>query len=206
VTVPAEALFLVSSVLALIGAVATVVARRPLRAAMGLLVTIIALAGLFLTLHAQLLAAIQLIVYAGAIVVLFVFVIMLIGPSSVAPEDARGLALRSVSGALMAMITLSVGFAVYGNDRDAIPIRACEPEADCVQFGGVEALGRALYLDAMVPFELISITLLVAIIGALAVARGRTEAEHRAAEQLRREAREREQQLTAEAAAGEGQR
>ena len=204
-TVPAEALFLVSALLALVGAVATVVARVPLRAAMGLLTTIIALAGLVLTLHAQLLAAIQLIVYAGAIVVLFVFVIMLIGPSSVAPEDARGLALRSVSGALMAMITLSVAFAVYGNDRESIPIRACEPEADCVQFGGVDALGHAIYIGALIPFELISITLLVAIIGAMAVAQGRTEAEHRAAGQLRKERQAAQEKLTAETAGGEGQ-
>ena len=86
-----------------------------------------------------------------------------------------------------------------------IPIRACEPEADCVQFGGVDALGHALYLGALVPFELISITLLVAIIGALAVARGRTEAEHRAAAQLRKERAAAEEKLTAGAAAGEGQ-
>ncbi|MBC7171239.1 MAG: NADH-quinone oxidoreductase subunit J, partial [Polyangiaceae bacterium] len=60
----------------------TVAAKRPLRAAVGLLVNIVSLAGLYLTLSAEFLAAIQLIVYAGAVVVLFVFVIMLIGPDA----------------------------------------------------------------------------------------------------------------------------
>lgn len=65
--------------LALITALGTIAARSPLRSAMALLFHIIALAGLYLSLHAHVLAAMQLLVYAGAVVVLFVFVIMLLG-------------------------------------------------------------------------------------------------------------------------------
>ena len=74
--------FALCSIAALVGAMCTVLAKNPIRGAMGLLLTIVGIAGLFLKLNAQFLAAIQLIVYAGAVVVLFVFVIMLLGPDA----------------------------------------------------------------------------------------------------------------------------
>jgi len=90
VTGPSVTLFVVTATFAMIGALITISARRPLRGAMGLLVNIVSLAGMFLTLNAHLLAALQLLVYAGAIVVLFVFVIMLLGSAAeVAPADGR---------------------------------------------------------------------------------------------------------------------
>ena len=76
---PNMVLLIVSGLLALGGALGTVAANRPLRAAVALLVNIVALSGIFLSLHAQFLAMVQLIVYAGAVVVLFVFVIMMVG-------------------------------------------------------------------------------------------------------------------------------
>src|SRR5262245_20991345 len=83
------AFFTLASLAALVGAVITVIARNPIRSAMGLLLAIGGITGLFLALHAQFLAAIELIVYAGAIVILFVFVIMLIGPDASPPSDSR---------------------------------------------------------------------------------------------------------------------
>ena len=77
-------------------ALSIVIAQNPIRSAMGLLLLILSVAGLFLALDAQFLAAIQLIVYAGAIVVLFLFVIMLLGPMSSAPSDRRGLLARGL--------------------------------------------------------------------------------------------------------------
>jgi NADH:ubiquinone oxidoreductase subunit 6 (subunit J) len=74
--------FALASLLSLFGAFMTVASRSPIRSAVGLLVNIIGIAALFLKLNAQFLAAIQLIVYAGAVVVLFVFVIMLLGPDA----------------------------------------------------------------------------------------------------------------------------
>ena len=87
-----EFVFLICGFIALVTAVLTVSLRTPLRAAVALLAHIISLAGLYLTLHAHLLAAIQLLVYAGAVVVLFIFVIMLIGPSAQAAPTASALA------------------------------------------------------------------------------------------------------------------
>lgn len=211
-SVSAHAIFLVSAILAVAGALGTVLSHKPLRAAMALLLHIIALAGLYLTLHAQLLAAIQLLVYAGAVVVLFVFVIMLIGPDAEARHDARGLTTRAISGVLMGMVTIAVTFTIHEYDPELGRVRACEPEiGQCVQFGGVEGVGAAIYQGALVPFELVSITLLVAIIGALAIARGRTPAEAAATRKLRAEREaakqartEEERRLAAEVAAHGG--
>ena len=84
----AKAFFGACALACTLGAAATVFAKNPIRGAMGLLLCIAGIAGLFLSLHAQFLAAIQLIVYAGAVVILFVFVIMLLGPDATSPKDA----------------------------------------------------------------------------------------------------------------------
>ena len=91
-----EFLFMVAGLVAVVSAVLTVTMRTPLRAALTLLVHVISLAGLYLSLHAHLLAAIQMLVYAGAVVVLFVFVIMLIGPGVMDKRtDDKGLLVRT---------------------------------------------------------------------------------------------------------------
>jgi NADH-quinone oxidoreductase subunit J len=153
---------------ALGGSAAVVIAKNPIRGAMGLLLLILSVAALFLQLHAEFLAAIQLIVYAGAIVVLFLFVIMLLGPSATAAHDQRGIAVRTFSGSLFALAGVGAVAMVV---RTAGPVRAL-PRVD-VAFGGIEAFGSVLFSDALVPFEVSSALLMVAVIGAIAVARGR---------------------------------
>ena len=166
-SLPAATLFVVTAIFAIAGALVTISARRPLRAAIGLLIHIISLAGMFLTLDAQLLAVLQLLVYAGAVVVLFVFVIMLIGPAAeVGPIQGR-VASRTLSIAMTVAVALVVSTTVAYFEA---PWGAVSDE-----FGTVEGLGMAIYKQALVPFEVISITLLVAIIGAIAIARSRTE-------------------------------
>lgn len=171
-----ELLVLICGVIALVTAIGTVALRSPLRSAMSLLGHIISLAGLYLTLSAHLLAAIQLLVYAGAVVVLFVFVIMLIGPSALGEKpDQRGMIVKTIGGAMLAMTMGSIAFAVgaAGNEFARPDVGVCaDGTAECAQFGGVDALAQAIYVDAMIPFELVSMLLLVAIIAAIAVARG----------------------------------
>jgi NADH-quinone oxidoreductase subunit J len=156
--------------LALAGALSVVVARNPIRSAMGLLLLILSVAGLFIALDAQFLAAIQLIVYAGAIVVLFLFVIMLLGPMSTAPSDRRGLVVRVFGGGLFALAGLGAVAAVAraGAGGARMPIPPVSPT-----FGSIDAIGSVLFSDALVPFELSSALLMVAVVGAIAVARGR---------------------------------
>jgi NADH-quinone oxidoreductase subunit J len=167
----AEGYFFACALLALAGAISVVVAKNPIRGAMGLLLLILSVAGLFLALHAQFLAAIQLIVYAGAIVVLFLFVIMLLGPSSTTPGDRRGLAGRVFGGGLFALsglaalVVVSTRLVRHGHE---MPMALPDPE-----FGGIDAIGSILFSKALVPFELSSALLMVAVIGAVAVAKGR---------------------------------
>ncbi|MGE0787995.1 MAG: NADH-quinone oxidoreductase subunit J [Sandaracinaceae bacterium] len=176
-----ELVFLFCGIAALVTAVLTVSVRTPLRAAVALLGHIVSLAGLYLTLHAHLLAAIQLLVYAGAVVVLFIFVIMLIGPSAAPQTKPKWLTLRTGVAAVMGMIGASVAFGVATIDATYVDVDQCrDGAAECGQFGGVEALSDALFKGAAVPFELASILLLVAIIAAVAVARGHTPTEKRA--------------------------
>lgn len=180
-----EIVFALCAVVAIVAAVLTVSLRSPLRAAMALLTNILALAGLYVTLHAHLLAAIQLIVYAGAVVVLFIFVIMLIGPASM-PEraDQKGLLVRAASAVVMALVGGAVAFSVAGVSRPYVDQDQCaDGVAECGQFGGVDALAGAIYRDSAVPFELVSVLLLVAVLAAVAVARGRSPSEKKALEE-----------------------
>jgi NADH-quinone oxidoreductase subunit J len=167
---PGAVFFVFCALTCLVGAVSTVAAKSAIRSAVGLLATVLGIAGLYLQLRAQLLAAVQLIVYAGAVVVLFVFVIMLLGP------DARGRPAaastsrwsRAVVGALAAAVALvAVGFS---------GLSATEPTAfQHVEssLGSVAAVGGWLYSGGLVPFELTTALLIVAVVGAVAVARGR---------------------------------
>ena len=165
-----QAYFWVCAALAVVGAVFTVIAKNPVRGAMGLLMTILAIAGIYLALHAQFLAAIQLIVYAGAIVVLFIFVIMLLGPDAQTPADERGKVMRTIGGGLFGLAGLSA-MSLLIRSAPAMPKGHLLGDAPA-DFGSVEAFGRILFTTALVPFELSSALLMVAVIGAVAVARG----------------------------------
>ena len=163
--------FALCSIAALVGAMCTVLAKNPIRGAMGLLLTIVGIAGLFLKLNAQFLAAIQLIVYAGAVVVLFVFVIMLLGPDAGANKGDReptGKLARLLAGGLMVVISLVTLVLVL---RTAGAPQRFGHVGD--QHGSVEAVGQQLFTKAVVPFELATALLIVAVVGAIAVARSR---------------------------------
>jgi NADH-quinone oxidoreductase subunit J len=159
------------AIAALAGALAVVLSKNPIRSAMGLLLTILSVAGLFLALHAQFLATIQLIVYAGAIVVLFLFVIMLLGPSAATPSDRNGLGARVIGGGLFALVGLvAIGGVVSAARAANRTFPMPSPDAS---FGGIEAMGSSLFSDWIVPFELSSALLMVAVVGSIAVAKGR---------------------------------
>ncbi|HVW24548.1 MAG TPA: NADH-quinone oxidoreductase subunit J [Polyangiaceae bacterium] len=161
-------LFVVCSIACIVGALGTVIARNPVRGAVGLLTTIVGIAGLFLKLSAQFLAAIQLIVYAGAVVVLFVFVLMLIGADAHAVREDRARGAKILSGVLLGVMAIGTMFALA-------------PRADQVtrfapvmqDHGSVESVGHLLFTAGIVPFELATALLIVAVVGAIAVARGR---------------------------------
>src|SRR5262245_39557041 len=160
--------FCLMSALAIAGAIVTVASKNPIRGAVGLLGTIAGIAGLFLRLSAEFMAAIQLIVYAGAVVVLFVFVIMLLGPDAAAVPSGtpKARASRILGGVFMALIAAAAGI-YYGI---SVP-RYTRVGVAAPEFGSVELVGRQLFTKAIVPFELATALLIVAVVGAIAVAR-----------------------------------
>jgi len=162
--------FVVWSVVALAGALTTIASRSPIRSAVGLLITIVGIAALFLQLDAQFLSAIQLIVYAGAVVVLFVFVIMLLGPDAGDGEGtvARARVARYGAGAFFAVLAAAAAHLISRSGIQATHFHKL-PEG----FGSTKALGTLLFQSDVIPFELATALLIVAVVGAIAVARGK---------------------------------
>jgi NADH-quinone oxidoreductase subunit J len=148
----------------------TIASRSPIRSAVGLLITIVGIAALFLELNAQFLSAIQLIVYAGAVVVLFVFVIMLLGPDAGDGEGTvvRARVARYGAGAFFTVMALGAAHLISRSDIPATHFHKL-PEG----FGSVAALGTLLFNGDVIPFELTTALLIVAVVGAIAVARGK---------------------------------
>jgi NADH-quinone oxidoreductase subunit J len=160
--------FGLSAILVLAGGLVTVAARNPIRGAMGLLATIVGVAAMYLQLSAEFLAAVQVMVYAGAVVVLFLFVIMLLGPSSMSSRDTHTWSARYLGAAIFAVTAGGVAMLLA---RTAGPLTVM-PKAPAT-LGTIEGLGRELFTTGLTPFELSSALLLVAVVGAVAVARGR---------------------------------
>jgi NADH-quinone oxidoreductase subunit J len=143
-----------------------VISRNPVHAAMNLVAAFFFLAGIYVLLVAHLIAFLQILVYAGAVMVLFLFVIMLIslGDEHLEQERYRGMQLLGVVGALGLAAVLA--FAITGAIRDV-------PAALPADFGTVKAVGRLLFTQYLLPFEATSLLLLAAIVGAVVVAKER---------------------------------
>ena len=157
--------FWILSALVVIGAISTIAQRNLISAVMSLVATFFGLAGLYATLSAHFLAAIQVLVYAGAIMVLFVFVVMSVGHRD--REElgfgrgrlSKGLGIVAVAILLMRLIPL-LKTAKLGP-------AATVPDG----FGDVRSVGKLLFNEYLLPFEAISILLLVAIVGAVMITR-----------------------------------
>ncbi len=155
-------LFFILAVAAIAGAVNVIVQRHPIHSALSLIVVMVALAGLYLLLGAELLAAVQIIVYAGAIMVLFVFVIMLLN----AGEEERTEMSRVAK-----YMGIPAGMVLTA--QLAYRLAAVTPSS-AQAAGGPEqtrALSWLLFTDFAFPFELTSILILVAILGAVVLAK-----------------------------------
>ena len=155
--------------LAVSSGLGVVLNRRPLYAALSLVVNMLSLAVIFLLLSAQFLAAAQIIVYAGAVMVLFVFVITLLNPGAdeTRVHDRRQVGLATAIGlAFTAVAALGFLGAAQG-------FGASTNLASGVTLGSIESVGRALYSDFAYPFEATSLVLVVAAVGAVYLSRGR---------------------------------
>lgn len=157
--------FYLFSLLAIASALLFVTRKNPVPAALWLVNVMFALAGLYVMLDAPFVGVIQVLVYAGAIMVVFVFVVMLLNLGRSGISDIRSLGSRLGAGV--------VGLALLANllvvQRQKIPRIALAPEIDNV----VEGVAASLFTDYLVAFELTSLVLLVAVIGAVLLAKKR---------------------------------
>lgn len=169
-------LFCLFAAVVLAGGVAILLSRNPMFGAMGLLATLLGVAGLFLLRAAEFVAAVQIFVYGGGVMVLFVFVIMLIRG-----EEIRTTA-RYVPGALVALavaagVVILLAAALVGLRGAPAGALAALRQVDGEVMGNTAALAWRLYRDFLLPFEIASLYLVVAMVGAVVLAqRWREEA------------------------------
>ncbi len=142
--------------------IANPVSRNPVTSAMFLVLTIVSLAGLFVLLHAFFLAAVQILVYAGAVMVLFLFVIMLLDLQAEERRSFKKLALAG-GGLAVVVIALLARAAV----RESPLGTAAPPMVE----GSPRALGKLLFTEYLLPFEILSVLLLVAMVGVILLSR-----------------------------------
>jgi NADH-quinone oxidoreductase subunit J len=163
--------FWVLGALTVIGAVLTISRRNPVTAAVSLVGTLVCSAGVFLLLHASFMAVIQVLVYAGAIMVLFVLVVMSVEhPEHEELGFLRGTAAKVVGIAALGWLLFRMGLVVMGPE-----VRP--PSTVPADWGTVSSISRLLFSDYLFPFEAISLLLLTAIVGAVVVTRRRSQNE-----------------------------
>ena len=161
-------LFWIFGAATLLAALFVVTAKSPMSSAIGLVATFFFLAGTYVLLWAHAIAVLQVVVYAGAIMVLFLFVIMLLSLAEVEISAPLLKASRLIGGAsalgLLAVLTVAI---LRLPSRSSL---VAGPQAD---FGTLRALGALVYTSYLFPFEAVSLLLLVAILGAVVVAKSR---------------------------------
>jgi NADH-quinone oxidoreductase subunit J len=158
--------FFVFAIPLVVTATGVIISRNPVYAAMNLVAAFFFMAGIYILLVAHLIAFMQILVYAGAVMVLFLFVIMLlsIGNEHLTKEPHRAMQLVGALGAIMLVAVIA---AAIGRTTET---GMAQLAAD---FGTVKAVGRVLYTQFLLPFEITSLLLLVAIVGAVVVAKER---------------------------------
>jgi NADH-quinone oxidoreductase subunit J len=162
--------FAALSLVMIASAIFTVTARKPVYSVVGLLVNFIALAATYLMLQAEFLAVIQIVVYSGAILVLFVFVIALLS-SGVKPFDIGPDLMPKIRWPALAFALVAVAGIVAVVVRGVVaPHAVAGQTGDANVFGSVADFGNALFLQNILPFEVTAFILMVAVIGVVLLA------------------------------------
>jgi len=166
-TVPDVLFYVFAALTLLCGAlvIANPFSRSPVTSAMFLVLTIISMTGLFVLLHAFFLAAVQIIVYAGAVLVLFVFVIMLL---DLKEEQRRKIKFFGMAAGLVSVGTLA---GIFFKTIASVQPLAAEPTLE----GETDALGKLLFMQYTLPFEIVSVVLLVAMVGVILLSKRKLE-------------------------------
>ena len=176
-----EVVFFAGAIGAIGGAIAVVALRNPFYSVLALVVHLVSLAGLFLTLHAEFIAAAQVVVYAGAVMVLYVFVAAYVGgveEPEWEPITGQRFLAPLLAAALfieLSVAILGTGLKAFGDEGPTIPLG----------FGSPEAIGTLMLERFLIAFEAASILLLVAAVGAVVLAARKRQAEESVPERTR---------------------
>ncbi len=149
----------------------TVLKKNPVASAFSLVMVFFSLAGIYASLGAHLLAALQILVYAGAIMVLFVFVVMLLNSDSPSFDLRRTPASFRVAAGIVCIGLLGLFVKVFKSAPQTAPIGAFDRSAVDVAGGNTQVIAELMFSEYILPFELTSVLLLAAIVGAVALAK-----------------------------------
>lgn len=164
-----KALFIIFAVIAVASALNILLQRNPLYSALSFIGTLVSLSALYVTLRAQFIAAIQVVVYAGAIMVLFIFVIMLLNVPKDQPQIEKQKGLRYLAIPFAGLLIAEMFYVLRPLDQQAIRVIAAESADKAV--GTTWSIGTNLFTDYLLPFEVTSVLILMAVVGAMVLAR-----------------------------------
>ncbi|MHB8123255.1 MAG: NADH-quinone oxidoreductase subunit J family protein [Desulfuromonadaceae bacterium] len=159
--------FLIITLVAIISAILVVTCKNPINSALSLIMTFFCLATYYVMLDAPFMAAVQVMVYAGAIMVLMVFTIMLL---NIRVDATKKHSHKLIIGSIIAFFTLLNLIYVVVKSRAALPTGPLSGDM-IKQLGHTELIGRELFTTFLLPFEVTSILLLTAIVGAVILAK-----------------------------------
>ena len=161
--------FYLLGIISVLAAIGMVVARNPIHSAIFLVLTLFNTAGIFVMLGAEFLAAAQVIVYAGAVLVLMLFFLMLIDPQKL-PERGGGHPVQRIVGPLLGVILFLEVAAAIANRAVTGTTGNATPENIAFVGGSTQAFGNILFTQYLLPFEVVSLVLLIGVVGAIVLA------------------------------------
>jgi NADH-quinone oxidoreductase subunit J len=167
----AEVIFFLAAIVALAGAFGTVILRNPFYSVLALVCHLLGLAALFLLLRAEFVAAAQVIVYAGAVMVLYVFVVAYVGGQDRPLSPRHGPGMRAVALLFCGALLAEIGIAVIGS---GLKVLDQEGAGFFAAFGSPGEIGKLFLTKFLLAFEIASLLLLVAAVGAVILARRRS--------------------------------
>jgi NADH-quinone oxidoreductase subunit J len=165
------AIFLISGALALFCSIMMVTRKNPIHSALWLIVAFFSLGVIYLTLNAEFIAVAQIMVYAGAIMMLIIFVIMLIQLEVEGIKRGRLTGPKIIGAMITVILFIEIGAALISFNSSAAKAIGSSP----ANMGSVAAVGTALYGKFLFPFEIASVLLLVGVVGAVVLARKRRD-------------------------------
>lgn len=163
--------FYILAVVTIVSALFVITRKNPVISIIFLLVMLAGMAGLFVMLHAHFIAAIQVLVYAGAIIVLFLFVVMLLSGGDAKPPFFIRSPIRAIA-VLLALIVLLEAFIIMSSGSDTGISATQAFNSSPRNLGNTENVAASLFTTYLLPFEIASLVLLVAMIGAIILSKG----------------------------------